>query len=235
MVHVGLLLQAINCPVMISMPSYCAQPPAQYHHQSPVWLIIDEYFVYIYVWFYAYVCAVWSCVMSALWGRDQFSLQMLSLSCIFWLYHHRAKVAYRELRVVVVVVVVVSASLSISIASGALMLQTCCLDHLCVCVCVFVCVCVCPESVLWQNGWLDPNAIWGGERGRLRNGCIRWVDDRRSRRGSFASEFGASHCNQWGLCEALFSNYFEHLLLVICFLAYNSTMVPSRCKVTIGH
>jgi len=26
-------------------------------------------------------------------------------------------------------------------------------------------------------------------------------------------EFGASHCNQWGLCDALFSNYFEDLLL----------------------
>jgi len=25
-------------------------------------------------------------------------------------------------------------------------------------------------------------------------------------------EFGASHCNQWGLCDALFSNYFEDLL-----------------------
>ena len=24
-------------------------------------------------------------------------------------------------------------------------------------------------------------------------------------------EFGTSHCNQWGLCDALFSNYFEDL------------------------
>jgi len=35
------LLQGISYPVMISMPSYCAQPPAQYHHQSPVWLTVD--------------------------------------------------------------------------------------------------------------------------------------------------------------------------------------------------
>jgi len=27
----------------------------------------------------------------------------------------------------------------------------------------------------------------------------------------FGGEFGASHCNQWGLCDALFSNYFEDL------------------------
>ena len=25
-------------------------------------------------------------------------------------------------------------------------------------------------------------------------------------------EFGASHCNQWVLCDALFSNYFDELL-----------------------
>jgi len=28
-------------------------------------------------------------------------------------------------------------------------------------------------------------------------------------------EFGVSHCNQWGLCDALFSNYFEDLLYYI--------------------
>jgi len=32
-----------------------------------------------------------------------------------------------------------------------------------------------PESVLWQHGWLDPDTIWGGEWGRSRDGCIRWV------------------------------------------------------------
>jgi len=26
--------------------------------------------------------------------------------------------------------------------------------------------------------------------------------DRRRRRGSFGGEFGASHCKQWGLCDA---------------------------------
>jgi len=41
-------------------------------------------------------------------------------------------------------------------------------------ICRSVCVSVCPESVLWQNGWLDPDAIWNGEWGQLRDGCIRW-------------------------------------------------------------
>ena len=35
--------------------------------------------------------------------------------------------------------------------------------------------------------------------------------DRRREKGSFGGEFGASHCNQWGLCATLFSNYFEDL------------------------
>jgi len=26
-----------------------------------------------------------------------------------------------------------------------------------------VCLSVCPESVLWQNGWMDPDTIWHGE------------------------------------------------------------------------
>jgi len=37
------------------------------------------------------------------------------------------------------------------------------------CVCLFVC----PESVLWQNGCLNPDAIWGGDWGRSRDGSTR--------------------------------------------------------------
>jgi len=29
--------------------------------------------------------------------------------------------------------------------------------------------------------------------------------------GQFGGEFGSCHCNQWSLCDALFSNYFEDL------------------------
>jgi len=59
---------------------------------------------------------------------------------------------------------------------------------------------VCLESVLWQNGWMDPDAVWGGEWGRSRDGRIRRGGDLRRRTGSYVGEFGASHCNQWGLC-----------------------------------
>ena len=96
---------------------------------------------------------------------------------------------------------VVSALLWISIASRALMVQNVCLAHLSV-----------RKSELWQNSWLDPDAVWGGERGRSSDGCIRlgWWSSKGRR--SFGGEFGAFHCNQWGLCDALFSNYFEDLL-----------------------
>jgi len=32
-------------------------------------------------------------------------------------------------------------------------------------------------------------------------------------KGQFWGEFGASLCNQWGICDALFSNYFEDLFI----------------------
>jgi len=33
---------------------------------------------------------------------------------------------------------------------------------------------VCLESDLWQNGWVDPDAVWEDEWGRSRDECIRW-------------------------------------------------------------
>jgi len=51
--------------------------------------------------------------------------------------------------------------------------SSCRLSHLSVGLCVGLCVC--PESVLWQNGCLDPDAIRGGEWGWSRDGCIRRV------------------------------------------------------------
>jgi len=30
-------------------------------------------------------------------------------------------------------------------------------------------------SYIWQNGWLDPDAVWGGRCSRWRDGCIRWA------------------------------------------------------------
>jgi len=60
--------------------------------------------------------------------------------------------------------IIISMSFSISVASRALMLRTCRLAYLSVCVCLLVCA----ESVpvLWQNGWMDPDAVWDGEWGR---------------------------------------------------------------------
>jgi len=75
--------------------------------------------------------------------------------------------------------------------------SSCRLARLSVCLCVCVCVSrsvgrsVCPESVLWQNGCLDPDAVWDGEWGRSRDGCIRWGWLSSKRKGQIWGEFGA--------------------------------------------
>jgi len=43
---------------------------------------------------------------------------------------------------------------------------------------------VCSKTVLWQNGRLDPDAVWDDDLGRSRDGYIRWGGDRR-REGQF--------------------------------------------------
>jgi len=40
---------------------------------------------------------------------------------------------------------------------------------------------------------MDPDAVWDRELGRSRMGVLD---------GVVIVEFGASHCNQWGLCDA---------------------------------
>jgi len=71
-----------------------------------------------------------------------------------------------------------------------------------------VCRSVCPETVLWQNGWLDLDVVCGGEWGRLREGCIRWGGDRRRVWGSFEAKCETSHC----LATHVFSNLLWHFL-----------------------
>jgi len=39
-----------------------------------------------------------------------------------------------------------------------------------------MCLSVGPESVLWQNGWLDLDAIWDGEWGRSMVGVLDWME-----------------------------------------------------------
>jgi len=76
--------------------------------------------------------------------------------------------------------------------------SSCHLSHLLVG--LSVCRSVCMESVLWQNDWVDPDAVWmviGFGRGMV---VLDGDGYRRRGRGSFGVEFGAYHCNQWGLC-----------------------------------
>ena len=68
-------------------------------------------------------------------------------------------------------------------------------DGTCRSVSLSVCWSVCPQSVLWQNGWVDLDAVWDGEWGRSTDGCIRWVWLSSKERGSFGGEFWASNCN----------------------------------------
>jgi len=50
------------------------------------------------------------------------------------------------------------------------------------------------ESLLWQNGLLDPGAIWDGEWGRSRDKCVTWGGNRRRGRCS-----RWVHSLSWGL------------------------------------
>jgi len=63
-----------------------------------------------------------------------------------------------------------------------------------------VCLSVCAESVLWQNGRLYPDAVWGDERGWSRDERIRRGWSSSKRKGQFWGKCWASHCNQRGLC-----------------------------------
>jgi len=60
-------------------------------------------------------------------------------------------------------------------------------------------------------------------------GVIDFSGDRRRGRGSFGDELGTSHCNQWGLCDALFSNYFEDLLGLRCCCVPAGACVQLLC------
>ena len=98
---------------------------------------------------------------------------------------------------------IISASLSItiSIPSGSLVVRNICLDHLCVSVCVCVRKVYCGKTADWIRMPFGVVSVVG-----LGMGVLEFVGDCRRGRSSFGGEFGASHCNQWGLCDALFSN-----------------------------
>ena len=58
----------------------------------------------------------------------------------------------------------------------------------------------CLESVLWQNGWVDLDAVWYGEWVSRGMGVLDGGGDHWRERGSFVGEFRGVHCNQWGFC-----------------------------------
>jgi len=76
------------------------------------------------------------------------------------------------------------------------------------------CQSVCPESVLWQNGWMDQ---WG----RSRYGCIIWEWWSSKGKGSFGVERVASHWNQRELCCVVVT------LLHSCARAMRSSQITS--------
>jgi len=106
------------------------------------------------------------------------------------------------------------------------MLRNCRLDHL---------------SVCDRKVYCGKTADWirmpfGMVRGvGLGMGVLDFGGDRRRGMGSFGGKFGVFHCNQWGLCDALFPNYFEDLLYCSCgFSSYCSRRVFSSAVLSLN-
>ena len=63
-------------------------------------------------------------------------------------------------------------------------------------------LCVGLSNALWKNGGSHPDAVWPrgvvGRAGPLMRQVVGF-EDRSPGRGTFGGEFGARHCNQWGL------------------------------------
>ena len=60
-------------------------------------------------------------------------------------------------------------------------------------------LCVDLSSALWKNGGSDPDAVWHHRSHGSRDKAGSGFGDRFTERGTFGGEFGARHCNQWGL------------------------------------
>ena len=86
------------------------------------------------------------------------------------------------------------------------------LDH--VSVIQSVCQSVSPQSVLWQNDWLHPDAIWGDKWGWLRDWCIRWGWLLSKGRETFGVKLRHPIVTSGTFAMWLFSNYFEELLII---------------------
>ena len=98
-----------------------------------------------------------------------------------------------------------SASLSNSIASGALMLQTCRLAHLCVC--LLVCKVYCDKTADWIR--MSFGMVSGVGQG-IRVLDWRWWSSKR--RGSYGVNLGRAIVTNMAYATQIFSNYFDNLL-----------------------
>ena len=59
----------------------------------------------------------------------------------------------------------------------------------------------------------SPDAVWDGEWGRSRDGCIRWDGYRKRERGSFGVNLGRPIVTSGDFATRLFQNYFGQYLL----------------------
>ena len=73
---------------------------------------------------------------------------------------------------------------------------------------------------------MQPDAVEDGECGRSRMGVLHVSGDRRRKRAVSGGEFGASHCNQWKLCDAALPKLLWAGLVFMILL--------SQCRPTCG-
>jgi len=64
---------------------------------------------------------------------------------------------------------------------------------------------LCHLSVLtceqWRHGWMDPDAVWGGEWSRARKGCIRFWWWSSKGKGQFGGEYNAEMA-YWSIIDS---------------------------------
>jgi len=64
---------------------------------------------------------------------------------------------------------------------------------------------------------VDPDAVGMVSGVGLGMGTLDGSGDRRRGRDSFGGEFGASHCNQWGLCDTALPKLLWQDLFDFCY------------------
>jgi len=86
--------------------------------------------------------------------------------------------------------------------------------------CWSVCACRSVHSVLWQNGWVDRDAIWDGEWGQSRDGCIKLGVVIVEGEGAVLG-LNLEHpiVTNWDFATRLFPNYFGQYLLIFLHCA----------------